>query len=175
MQDENEVQDTQKVGRRMLLVGWIIALGMLAYLFSGILDEQHNPNQRVQSTTNAHGIYEVELLRNRQGHYVANGWINNQPVVFLLDTGATVVSVPERVANRLKLKPGIMSYSETANGTIETYSTRLDSVGLGEIQLNNVAAHINPYMEGDEILLGMSFLKHLELMQKGDTLTLRQP
>lgn len=162
------------MGRHMMLAAWVVALGLLAAVFSGILERQHNPNQQVQSSVNANGIPEVILQRNRQGHYVTNGFINGEPVVFLLDTGATVVSVPQRIAQRLALRSGAASYANTANGTITTYSTRLDSVSIGEIRLDNVAAHINPHMSANEVLLGMSFLKKLELLQKGNTLTLRQ-
>jgi aspartyl protease family protein len=162
------------MGRHMMLIAWIIALGLLALVFSGILQKQHNPNQRVQSSINPSGNPEVVLKRNRYGHYVSNGLINGQPVVFLLDTGATVVSVPEPIARRLGLRAGAASYANTANGTITTYSTRLDSVSIGNIRMDNIAAHINPNMIANEVLLGMSFLKKLELVQKGDSLTLRQ-
>ena len=175
MSDNKEAMETQKIGRHMLLLAWVVALGLLALFFSGVLDRQHNPNQQVQSSLNEQGTYEVVLQRNRQGHYVTNGRINQQPVVFLLDTGATVVSVPAGIARKLGLKRGPASYANTANGTIKIYATRLDSIGIGNIQLHNIAAHINPHMSGNEILLGMSFLKKLELIQKGNTLTLRQP
>ena len=45
---------------------------------------------------------------------------------------------------------------------------------LGELSVDNVRANINPGMRGNEILLGMSFLKQLEFTQRGDTLTIRQ-
>lgn len=175
MQDDHKIDGTQRAGRHMLLFAWIIALALLAFFFSGILDRQHNPNQQVQSTISAAGAAEVILKRNRQGHYITSGFINDMPVVFLLDTGATVVSVPENIARQLGLKAGVVSYANTANGLIKTYATRLDTVGIGDIQLGDVAAHINPHMSGNEILLGMSFLKKFELIQKGETLTIRQP
>jgi len=174
MQDNKQAQETRKIGRHMLLLAWVIALALLALFFSDVLDKQHNPNQQVHTSVNEQGVSQVILQRNRQGHYVSNGQINGEPVVFLLDTGATVVSVPERVAKKLGLRRGPASYAHTANGTITTYATRLDSIGIGNIELQNIAAHINPYMAGHEILLGMSFLKRLELIQKGNTLTLRQ-
>ena len=52
--------------------------------------------------------------------------------------------------------------------------TVLDSVQLGNIALDRVRASINPGMQGNEVLLGMSFLRELELMQRGTTLTLIQ-
>ena len=173
--NDSELQHTRRLGRHMLVIGWIIGLGLLAYFFSGIISRQYNPNQQVQTSINAQGIPEVRLKRNRQGHYVTSGTINNQPVVFLLDTGATTVSVPENIAEHLDLTAGPTSYAKTANGIIKTYATRIDTIGIGDIHLDNIPAHINPYMSGNEVLLGMSFLKKLELVQKGDTLTLKQP
>lgn len=63
---------------------------------------------------------------------------------------------------------------QTANGTTTAYATRLDSLQLGEIEMRDVKAQISPSMDGDEVLLGMSVLKHLDFNQQGDTLTLHQ-
>ena len=57
---------------------------------------------------------------------------------------------------------------------ITTYSTRLDEVRLGNIELNNVRADINPHMRSDDVLLGMSFLRKLEFTQRDRELTIRQ-
>ena len=46
------------------------------------------------------------IERNRNGHYVFDGFVNGVAVEFLLDTGATDVSVPERIASRLRLQRG---------------------------------------------------------------------
>ena len=51
---------------------------------------------------------------------------------------------------------------------------RLDSVGVGEIKLRDLRAGITPGLTGEEVLLGMSFLRELEFIQRGNTLTLRQ-
>ena len=45
---------------------------------------------------------------------------------------------------------------------------------VGDIELRNVQAGIAPGLLMDEILLGMSFLKHIDFTQRGDTLILRQ-
>lgn len=62
---------------------------------------------------------------------------------------------------------------QTANGNSIGYLTRLDSVALGPIELQGVQASINPGMNTDEVLLGMSFLKQVDFSQEGDTLHLR--
>ena len=163
----------KKLGSWMVILGWILILGLLSMYFSKYLDKQHNPNQDIEFTQT--GINkEIELQRNRYGHYVADGKINNQAVVFILDTGATDISIPEQVAQRLKLRAGMKFTVNTANGEIAVYGTRLDSVSLGPITLQDVNANINPYFDGEEILLGMSFLKHLHFSQHGDKLLIRQ-
>ncbi len=164
----------KRFGGTMIVLAWVCALGLLSLLFTNILGWQHNPNRAVDSRTLDDGVAETRLLQNRQGHYVANGSINGHKVVFLLDTGATTVSVPQGLARRIGLEEGPVVRSQTANGTISTYRTRLDNVELGKIKLYNISAGINPYMQGEEVLLGMSFLRRLELIQRDGSLTLRQ-
>lgn len=157
----------------MIYMAWILFLGILTMGFNKLLENQNNPNQNVEISYNDDRIAEVRLEQNRQGHYVANGKINGGMVTFLLDTGATQISIPEKVAQRLGLKKGYPSQVITANGTIKVYSTKLNSVSLGAITLHNLRGHINPHMEGDEILLGMNFMKHLEIIQRERQLLLR--
>jgi aspartyl protease family protein len=57
---------------------------------------------------------------------------------------------------------------------VTTWRTVLDEVGIGPVRLQDIRASILPSMAGSEVLLGMSFLKRLELVQKGESLTLRQ-
>lgn len=172
---ENQPHEQQKkMGATMLGLMWAGIFAFLALFFSEILDKQNNPNQSIHTSLLSGDIKELVLQRNRQGHYVANGLINSQPVVFMLDTGATSVSIPQEIATRLHLKRGPEGLSQTANGSVVTYFTRLDTISLGEISLHDVSGSINPGYKSNEILLGMSFLKHLEFSQRGNTLTLRQ-
>ena len=165
-------KEASKIGQIMIYLAWMLLLIILTMGFNHYLEQQNNPNQDVSVDFNK-GIAEVKLKQNRYGHYFANGQINNQPVTFLLDTGATLISIPEAIAQRLDLEKGLSSQSRTANGTITVYETRLNTVSIGAIALHNIRATINPYMESNEILLGMSFMKHLEISQKDNELTLR--
>ncbi len=167
-------QQQQKIGKSMVFAMWLVLLALLTLFFDKYLGDQQNPNQQVVQRQAADGSREVVLKQNRYGHYVANGQINGQQVTFLLDTGATDIAIPENVANRLGLERGRQVTFQTANGLARGYATRLDSVSLGHIRLTNLPASINPNVMGDEILLGMSFLKQLELNQKDNILTLRQ-
>ena len=156
----------------MIYLAWLLFLALLTFGFNNYLEQQNNPNQ-VVATNFDETIAEVRLKQNRQGHYLANGQINHSPVTFMLDTGATLISIPETIADKLKLDKGFPIQSRTANGNITVYSTRLDTVSIGTIELKNIRATINPYMHGNEILLGMSFMKHLEMIQKGKQLILK--
>lgn len=164
----------QGLGKGMMLIAFLLVLFLLSLFFQDLIDKKQNPNQNLQTTTKE-GYREVVLTRNAQGHYIALGTLNGKAVTFLLDTGATTVSIPASIAQQLGLKRGSPVQTSTANGIITTYATEINQISLGEIQLSEVRASINPAMHGDdEILLGMSFLKHLEFSQRGNQLTLRQ-
>lgn len=168
---EQKPHSSRPIGKVMVIIAWILLLVFLSLFFNKLLDEQHNPNQQVGGAIS--GNYnEIILERNRYGHYVATAQINNHDMEVMVDTGATTVSIPEKLAKKLGLKRGPAIQVETANGVITAYVTRLDEVQLGTIKLTDVPANINPYSR--DILLGMSFLKQLEFTQRGKQLTLRQ-
>lgn len=157
----------------MWIAAWITGLVLLALVFGEQERNWINPNSSPASITTNTGIIEVVLQRNRQGHYVTNGKINGKPAEFLLDTGATDVAISSALAEQFSLQPGARGTAITANGKVTVYATRIARLEIGDIQLENVRASINPGM-GDFILLGMSALRQIEFLQRGDTLTLRQ-
>lgn len=168
-------QDSRtKIGKGMIYAAWIIALLMLTWLFDNYLEKQQNPNQIVIHETDANGKKRVKLQQNRQGHYIANGLINGQRVTFLLDTGATLISVPGNLARKLKLPTGSAHNVKTAAGNSIAYGTRLNSVQLGSIKLLDLKATIAPQMPGESVLLGMNFMRQLEMIQRNGQLTLIQ-
>ncbi len=174
MSAEHDRRLTSTLGKGMVFTAWLLVLGLLTVFFNDWQERQTNPNRRIEGRVTEGGAREVSLQRNRYGHYVTSGRINGHDVVYLLDTGATSVSIPAGVAERLGLERGMRYRVGTANGEITVYATRLARLELGNIVLRGVRAHINPYMSGEEILLGMSALKQLELEQRGGRLTLRQ-
>lgn len=174
MDNNPEVKEQKRIGTFMVVLMWLLLLIFLISFFEDIIDRQINPNQNLSTKYSEDGVREVELQRNRYGHYVTAGSINGQPVVFMLDTGATGVAVPLHIANQLQLERGAPMQVQTANGLATGYSASLDRVAVDGIELENVRAIINPNDDTDVILLGMSFLKKIEFTQRGDVLTLRQ-
>jgi aspartyl protease family protein len=159
----------------MIVVAWLIVLAMLYVFFREVLEQQYNPNRDLVSTVGPQRSAQVTLQRNRAGHYLARGKINGKEVTLFIDTGASDVAVPGALAAGLGLERGRKVLRHTANGLATGWSTRLASVAVGGIQLEDVKATIMPRMKGEEILLGMSFLKNLELIQRDDQLVLRYP
>ena len=153
----------------MALVASLLVLGLFYLYFENSLQARTNPNRELQIAPGS----ELVLKRSRDGHYVFPGTINGQPVTFLLDTGATLVSVPAHLGGELGLKAGAPQQAMTANGTVTTRSTRVDALAFGPFEIRGVPASLNPGMGDNQVLLGMSVLKHLEFTQRGDTLILR--
>lgn len=165
----------RRIGKWMIFAAWVLGFAMLMLYFNYFLDKEQNPNQSVYSRIDESGQTEVILQRNRYGHYVTNGKINGKTVQFMLDTGATDVAVPLKIADNLGLSKGSERRYSTANGMVIAYSTMLDHVSIGPIVIPRVRASINPGLKGDQILLGMSVLKRIEFTQRGDTLILTTP
>lgn len=157
----------------MFALAWLAALLLLSIWFDDLLSEQENPNQTPQSIRSNDQVMVI-LQQNRQGHYVASGKINGQSVTFLLDTGATQVSIPAHLKHTLDLQAGYPGQVSTANGVIQVFSTNINTLQLGDITLHNVSAHLNPAIGGDQILLGMSALKKLDFKQQNGSLILSQ-
>jgi aspartyl protease family protein len=157
----------------MLFAAWVVGLALLGLFFHEYIEEQNNPNQNLHASTDTSGRAEVILKRNRLGHYVAPGQINGHPVTFLIDTGASAVALPLDLARELQLplRPG--GRSKTANGVVTTQATRIDRLDIGPLSARNIHAVVMPNMPGHEVLLGMTFLRRVELVQRGDLLTLR--
>jgi len=163
----------KNAGTGMIAAAFVIGLILLTLFFSNVEENRRNPNRSPESRIYQQAV-EVALEPNRQGHYVVTGTINQEPVEFLLDTGASDVVVPQAIADRLGLKRGYPGRALTANGYVTVYQTRIEQLAIGDIVLSNVKASINPAMDPPAVLLGMSALKQVEFIQKGESLTLRQ-
>lgn len=127
-----ESDPTQKIGKIMMYISWIFILGILTWFFDVFEKNKNNPNQDPINFSSA-DVNEVVLKRNAYGHYVASGTINGQDVTFMLDTGATMVSVPEHLAEKLNLDKKARGRSSTANGFVDVFLTRINEIRIGSI------------------------------------------
>lgn len=115
----------------------------------------------------------VTLRADGQGHFVVQGQINGGSMRMLVDTGASMVALPASDARRLGIdyRKGKPVYMNTANGVTTAYQVMLDSVKVGDITLNQVDGVVQE--SGlPLVLLGMSFLKRMEMRRDGDEMVL---
>lgn len=145
---------------------WVALVLAVYYLADNI----QNPNKAWRLGDNAN---IVTLKRGLDGHYRAEALINNEKVNVLVDTGATGVAISQKVADRLKLKSLQAVRTMTANGDTVSYMVRLDSVKVGGVEANNVAATIAPGLDGDA-LLGMSYLGRMDVRLFNNEMTIKQ-
>ena len=131
-------------------------------------------NTFISAASTGAGGMSVTLSADTRGHFVTTGAINGNAIQFLVDTGATVVTLSSGDARHLGINylAGPRAYSQTANGVVPVYRVKLDSVRVGDITANNVDAIV---IEGNVLpiaLLGMSFLNRMEMKRDGMTMTL---
>jgi aspartyl protease family protein len=118
----------------------------------------------------------VVLQADARGHFLAEVLVNGVPVRALVDTGASAVSLNAADARRLGLdlsraQPVTL---QTAGGARRGLRTRLASVQLGDLVLRDVEAVVSEANDLPVALLGMSFLRFLDMQRSGQTLTLTQ-
>lgn len=156
---------------KLIAVGWVLLLGALYWYFQDWSEREANPNRNMVVTAGA----ALTLTRARDGHYYADGEINGKAVKFLLDTGATQIALSPRLANAIGLTPGSTVTLQTAAGPSAGYRTRLARVSVGGIEIQDLGAVVAEGMNDETVLLGMNFLKRLEIVQRGDQMMLRPP
>ncbi|MEO8835131.1 MAG: retropepsin-like aspartic protease [Caldimonas sp.] len=119
------------------------------------------------------GGRQIVLSAESGGHFFTSGTINGSTVRFLVDTGATNVSMSQDQADRIGLsyKNGPRGMSRTANGDIPVYRTQLTSVRIGDVIVYGVDATIVP-VPMSHVLLGNSFLTRFQMKRENDRLTL---
>jgi aspartyl protease family protein len=119
------------------------------------------------------GGTQIVLSADSGGHFFSSGSINGKSARFLVDTGATYVSMGANEAERLGLdyRAGQRGMTNTANGVMAVYKISLASVRVGDVQLYNVEALIGQ-APMDHVLLGNSFLTRFQMKRENDTMTL---
>ena len=118
---------------------------------------------------------KIVLTAGSGGHFMTTGAINGRTVQFLVDTGATSISMGVGDAERLGIdyKSGQLARSQTANGTVPVYLVRLASVRVGDVEVRDVDASVLPVNTGP-ILLGNTFLTRFQMTRLNDQLVLER-
>jgi aspartyl protease family protein len=155
---------------RQLAAWGFIFIGIIAAygLWTDIRNDLNPRQSLVQS-----GV--VEVPRAPDGHYQLVVRLNDVPVNFLVDTGASDIVLTKQDAERIGIDLSDLDFlgrATTANGNVQTAAISIDTVQLEDIIDRNVRASVNNG-EMPDSLLGMSYLSRFEKLEiSGNTLVL---
>jgi aspartyl protease family protein len=118
----------------------------------------------------------MRIFPDQLGMYYARGAINGQATRFLVDTGATFVTMSGSKAHSLNIdfREGTPSSAQTASAIVPVWQITLESVSIGGIRVPNVEATVIAGDQPSEVLLGNSFLQHTRLQKAGAVLEIEQ-
>ncbi len=119
-------------------------------------------------------VRQVSIPRDSAMQYIVQATINGRAMKVLVDTGANVVALNSEHATALGVdfSAGIPSQVVTASGTVGAWVVNLDSIDVGGIRVDNVQASVVGGTHPTMILLGMTYLQHVQMQEKDGILML---
>lgn len=131
-------------------------------------------NKRIGAIYQQAAINTVVLRKNSRSEYRMTVSINGRMVDGVIDTGASTIAMSSREAQRLGIayKQGLPTVVATASGLSDAYAISLAKVELGSIAVPHVNAIVIEGNYPHVLLLGMSFLEHVNLQEHNNILTL---
>jgi aspartyl protease family protein len=151
----------------MIIFAWVFAFLLFALFFHFSGEERGRSEYSVK-----HGTLTIEP--DASGHYWIEGMIHQTPVHFMVDTGASLVAIPQSLAEKLQIKGQYPIQLNTAGGVVRGELVRLRQLSFAGFQFNNVKAVIMPQATDSTILLGMNILSKFTITQKDRQLLLKR-
>lgn len=154
-----------KWGPLGIVVFWMVVMGGLYLAMTHYL----KPKSITVSATG-----NLIIPRDRDGHFYAVGAINGQPITFLVDTGASLVTVSEVFAKSAGLGRGVPTVFQTANGTLNGRIVNDVTVTLGPLSVSGLRVGVGLVGEvQDKALLGQGFLARFDITLSKDQMILK--
>lgn len=142
-------------GAGAIVVFWLVIMLVLYLIMKQVLAP-------ASPEVTAQGHLKIE--RSRDGHFYAPGDINGQPVVFLIDTGASMVVVDETVARNAGLSGGVPARFATANGNMPGRIVTGATVSIGPLSVSGLEVGVGLQIGGSgRALLGQNFLSRFDI------------
>jgi aspartyl protease family protein len=164
------IQKTAQLGALAIAAVWLAVAGVLYLVFDRI---EHNRQASLKPYALDSG--DLVIPRQRDGHFHVEGEVNRQPVRFLVDTGASHVSVSQALAIQAGLPAGQSITLHTANGPRQGQLVRSVPVRVGNLVLNDTSVAVGlSGLEPQQALLGQAFLRHFDVEIRRDEMVLRQ-
>lgn len=154
-----------KTGLIPMMIFWFLVMGVLY----GLMTHYQKPKQ-AQVLANG----DLVINRSQDGHFYTAGIINGKEVKFMVDTGASLVSVSEKFAQKAFLLGGVPTTFKTANGDQPGRVVDGVVVSVGPVNVTNLKVGIGLRLDNeDDALLGQSFLSKFDISIKNNQMVLR--
>ena len=171
-EQETTVRDPASTLRRSTLVMLAFWLVLAGVLWAGFSWWEQRQRAAIQPYTQSGG--ELVIPRSPGGHFYVDGEVNHYPVRFMVDTGASGVSITSAAARAAGLPKGTPTRVNTANGERKGWVVRDVPVKAGPLVVNDARVIVGMSSDDpDEGLLGQSFLRQFDVQMGADKMTLR--
>ena len=162
----HRISPTRKTSSFWIVVFWVVVMGVMFLAMQRALKPK-------PAVVTAQG--ELRIPVGRDGHFRAEGTVNGKPVQFLIDTGASSVTVSEQFAASAGLYGGIPTVFHTANGSITGRTVRDVPVSLGPISVSGISVGVGLVGQGaGQGLLGQNFLSKFQITLDKNEMILRR-
>jgi len=152
-------------GHISVLVVWIIVFSVV-YLY---FNERQVPKVAEVKGNLTRG--EIVIPRSLDGHYYVRGAINGYPIDFMVDTGASIVSISNKISQAANLPSGAPANFSTAGGVVRGEIVSGQTIEAGGIAVNGLSVSVG--IQGEIALLGQNFLRRVDVIQSNDRMILR--
>ena len=155
----------KQTGLIPMMIFWCVVMGLLYVLMTHYLTPK-------QAQVSVNG--DLVIKRSHDGHFYTTGTINGKEVKFMVDTGASLVSVSEKFAQKAFIRGGVPTTFHTANGDRPGRVVEGLGVSIGPVSVTNVKVGVGLNL-GDEkdALLGQSFLSKFDITMTKNQMVLR--
>ena len=154
-----------KWGSTLIFIFWIAVMGVLY----AVMNHYLKPTPISVSATG-----DLVIPRARDGHFYAAGLVNGKPVNFMVDTGASLVTISEKFAHSAEIPKGIPTVFKTANGDLPGRIVTGIPVSVGPMRVSGVRVGVGLVGgNASDALLGQSFLSRFEIVLAKEQMILR--
>ena len=148
-----------------ILAFWLVVMAAL-YL---VMEQVRAPRAAVQEADGT-----LVIPRGSDGHFRVAGSVNGQPVLFMVDTGASLVVVTDALAQRAGLEGGQVTQFRTANGVRQGRVVRAQSVAVRSFVVTGLSVGVGySGSSTEDALLGQNFLQNFDVQLLRDRMVLR--
>lgn len=140
--------------------------GEMKYQKSACAENAQATSSLVEIKTTKAAIKAKKTLvidQNSNGHYFLEGEVNSTALTFVIDTGASVVSLPSSIARNAEIDCKKQVMMSTANGLANACTVIIPKLKIGSFLIEDVAAVVAPNLS--EPLLGMNVLQRFNIVQ----------